>query len=249
MNHYRSGELTLAYHDAGSGPPVILVHGFASHHDMNWGMTGWLERLVVEGYRVIAPDLRGHGQSDKPHQAGAYGPQAFAADLIALMDHLGIGQAPLIGYSMGARAVLALLDAAPHRVSRAVLAGAGANLLSPRDTAEIAAALEGSRPVAELGPTARAFRQFAERTGSDLTALALCIQEVRRPPDPAILARVTTPVLVIAGAKDEIAHCAGELAAEIPGARFVEVPDGDHMTVIALAPFKSAILDFLAEAG
>ena len=96
---------------------VVLVHGFASTVDHNWGGTGWIAALSQK-YRVIAPDVRGHGLSDKPHVAQAYGYASMGADVTRLMDHLGIERALLMGYSMGASIAIELMLSRPEALSR-----------------------------------------------------------------------------------------------------------------------------------
>src|SRR5690606_10563983 len=90
-----------AYRMEGQGSPIVLVHGFASTHKVNWIATGWSRALVEAGYRVVMPDGRGHGASGKPHESAAYALRAMAGDVVALLDHLGEPGADLMGYSMG----------------------------------------------------------------------------------------------------------------------------------------------------
>ncbi len=113
----------IRYVDVGEGDPVILLHGFALSVEMNWAPSGLLESLPGE-FRLIALDLRGHGKSDKPGESEGYGPE-FVNDVLRLMDHLGIGPAYVVGYSMGGRIALKLLTEHPGRVRAAVLGGSG----------------------------------------------------------------------------------------------------------------------------
>ena len=95
--------LELAYFDEGdrAGPPTLLIHGFASSALVNWVQPGWLETLSQAGRRVIAIDNRGHGGSAKPHDPAAYHPSLMAGDAVALLEHLGIASADIMGYSAG----------------------------------------------------------------------------------------------------------------------------------------------------
>ena len=116
MPRFRHDKLDFAYFDEGepSGDPVLLIHGFASNKTVNWIGPGWVKTLGGAGYRVIAIDNRGHGESDKPHETEAYVPEKMAADAIALLDHLEIGKAHVMGYSMGARIGAFMSLAAPE---------------------------------------------------------------------------------------------------------------------------------------
>jgi len=122
MSFFDSAGVKIHYHDIGSGEPVVLVHGFASTAEHNWGGTGWISALSAK-YRVIALDVRGHGLSDKPHEREAYGYASMGADVTRLMDHLGIARAPLIGYSMGASIAIELMLTRPGRFRAIVLGG------------------------------------------------------------------------------------------------------------------------------
>ena len=122
MPFFDSAGVRIHYYDAGSGAAVVLVHGFASTVDHNWGGTGWIAALSQQ-YRVIAPDVRGHGLSDKPHAPTAYGYASMGADVTRLMDHLGIERALLMGYSMGASIAIELMLSRPERFRAIVLGG------------------------------------------------------------------------------------------------------------------------------
>src|SRR4249919_170021 len=92
----------IAYISVGEGPDALLLHGFAADHRVNWVAPGVVDALVAAGRRVIALDARGHGRSDKPHDASAYEDDAMARDARALLDHLRVEEVDVIGYSMGA---------------------------------------------------------------------------------------------------------------------------------------------------
>src|SRR6266700_431295 len=110
-------------HGPDSGPPVIVVHGFASDYQLNWVGTRWEEALVVANYRVIGLDCRGHGRSDKPHGAAPYAIDIMAADVRRLLDELGIGTCHYIGYSMGGRIGLQCVLDFPERLREPSAAG------------------------------------------------------------------------------------------------------------------------------
>ena len=126
---FHSGPVEIAYLDEGAGDPIVLVHGFASNKETNWVHPGWVTTLTRAGYRVVAPDNRGHGASSKPHDPADYHTELMAADVVALLDHLGIATADLMGYSMGARIAAFCAVLHPRRVRSVVLGGLGIHLV------------------------------------------------------------------------------------------------------------------------
>ena len=180
MLSFDSDGVGIAYSDEGEGEPILLIHGFASNVAANWGDVGWIGALAAAGRRVIALDNRGHGQSEKLYDPSCYGAPSMAEDARRLLDHLGIARADVMGYSMGARIATFLLLAHPERVRSAILAGVGINLVRGMvGSGPIAKALEAPRIEDVSNDTARSFRAFAEKTGSDLKALAACMRGPR----------------------------------------------------------------------
>jgi len=247
MGTFDSEGVTIHYEVFGEGPPIILVHGFASSLQENWVQTGWVKRLLSAGRRVVALDCRGHGESAKPHDPAAYAGEAMPGDVIRLMDHLGIARAELMGYSMGGGIALDLIMRHPQRFPRVVLGGVGAVSRGATESSAIASALSTDDPSTISSAVGRAFRWFAEQRGNDLKALAACIQQGRSGPEPEALAAIRMPVLVVVGEKDDVVGRGDALAAAIPGARLVTVPDRDHLTVVPDRRYKEAVLSFLAE--
>jgi pimeloyl-ACP methyl ester carboxylesterase len=241
-------EIAFLDEGEGDGEPVVLVHGFASNKEVNWVAPGWVSTLKRAGRRVIALDNRGHGASSKLYDPAAYHSAVMADDVRALIDHLGLPRADVMGYSMGARNTAFLALANPEHVRSAVLGGVGGHLvggvgLQP-DT--IAQALEAPSLADVTDPTARLFRAFAEQTKSDLRALAACMRGSRQPLERQALARMAVPVLVAAGTKDTVAGAPQELAGLIPGAQVLSIPDRDHMLAVGDRVFKAGVLEFLA---
>jgi pimeloyl-ACP methyl ester carboxylesterase len=239
--------LELSYDVEGEGPPVLLHHGFAADTDANWLRPGIMAALVASGRRVVAVDARGHGRSAKPHDPEAYRGPVMARDVSALLDHLGIDEVDVVGYSMGGL-VTSLLLADEPRVRSAVLGGVGARLILRTGPAmpagAIAAALEAADPSTISGAVPRAFRAFADSTGADRLALA-AIQRAGLAPAPD-LSKVRVPVLVIVGDRDELVGNPAELAAAIPGARSVVV-SGDHLSAVYDPRFVAEVVAFLDE--
>jgi pimeloyl-ACP methyl ester carboxylesterase len=248
MQSFDSDGVRIAYSDEGQGEPILLIHGFASNVAANWRDPGWLTTLTAAGRRVIAFDNRGHGQSEKLYDPSLYGAPSMAEDARRLLDHLGIARADVMGYSMGARIATFLLLAHQERVRSAILAGVGINLVRGMvGTGPIAKALETPRIEDVTNDTARSFRAFAEKTGSDLKALAACMRGPREKITPEDLARIHLPVLVATGSEDVIAGSGPGLASLIPGAQLLEITGRDHMKAVGDARFKQGVLDFLTE--
>ena len=248
MHKFNSGGVEIAYQEAGDGPPILLIHGFASNARVNWWDTGWVKTLTDAGRRVIRFDHRGHGASEKLYDPALYPAAEMAEDARRLLDHLGIGQADVMGYSMGARVSAFLTIAHPERVRRAVFAGLASRMITGVGGAEeIAEALEAPTRNDGLDINARAFRIFAEQTKSDLKALAACIRSSREKITVEELATIRVPVQVVAGEKDEVAGDVETLVKAIPGARGVTLPNRNHMNAVGDRGYKDAVLAFLAE--
>jgi pimeloyl-ACP methyl ester carboxylesterase len=226
-----------------NGRPLIAVHGFASDYRLNWVGTRWQETLTNSGFRIIGMDCRGHGHSDKPHDEAAYAIEVMAGDVVRLLDHLAVESAAYIGYSMGSRIGLEVVMRFPQRVTRAVLGGIGtAGAIESSD--EIARAFLIGDPGDE--PVAQTFYRFASaRPTNDLKALAACITGLKPDASPARLAQIKTPILVVAGDRDDIARHAPELVELIPTARLVTIAGRDHMSAVTAREFKEAAVDFL----
>jgi pimeloyl-ACP methyl ester carboxylesterase len=246
MPSFRHGEVEIAFLDEGTGEPIVLVHGFASNRQVNWVNPGWVRTLTDAGRRAIALDNRGHGASSKLYDPTAYHSAMMTQDVRALLDHLNIERADVMGYSMGARIAAFLAVDHPQRVRSVVLGGLGIRLVKGVGLSEtIADALE-ARSLADVrDPTGRSFRSFAEQTKSDLKALAACMRGSRQTLSREQVAGIRVPVLVAVGTEDKVAGSAQELAALIPGARALDIPDRDHMLAVGDKVFKAGVLDFL----
>lgn len=250
MASFRSDGVTLGYGDEGSGKPVLLIHGYASNRRVNWGGTSWTTTIVASGRRAVALDNRGHGESEKLYEPERYATDLMAADAVRLLDHLGLGRAAVVGYSMGARIAAFMALAAPERISALVLSGLAANLLrGVRGGSEIARAMEAPSAEAVADPAARAFRVFAEQTRSDLAALAACIRVSRQTLSEAEARTIAVPTLVVAGANDTIAGPVDVLADLIPGAVAKTLPGRDHMSAVGDRTHKAEVLAFLDATG
>lgn len=250
MKTFQSDGVAIAYLEEGRAlpgrVPVLLIHGFASNVDMNWVSTGWVSELTAAGYPVIAFDNRGHGRSEKLYELADYGAPIMADDACRLLDHLRIGEAHVIGYSMGARIAAFLALRHPGRVKSLVFGGLGINMVrGMAGTGPIAHALEAASIDEVKNATARTFRAFAEQTKSDLKALAACIRSARDPITKEALAALRCPVLVAVGSEDVIGGSPEQLAALIPGADALSITGREHMKAVGDRTFKAAVINFL----
>jgi len=248
MPRFHHGPVEIAYLDEGEGDPVVLVHGFASTKEVNWVQPGWVAALKGAGRRAIALDNRGHGGSSKLYEPADYHTTKLAGDVSALIDHLGLGRVDVVGYSMGARIAAFLAFEHPAQVRSIVLGGLGMHLIDGVGLPEsIAEALEVPSLDAVADPQGRMFRAFAEQTKSDRRALAACIRGSRQTLMREQTASIGMPTLIAVGAKDTIAGSAEALAALMPRARALPIPDRDHMLAVGDKVFKAGVLEFLKE--
>jgi len=247
MPSFHNGAVEIAYLDEGEGEPIVLVHGFASTKDVNWVYPSWVSELRKNGRRVIALDNRGHGNSGKLYDSEAYHIGTMAGDVSALMDHLNIERADIMGYSLGSRMTAWLSLRQPHRLRSAILGGIGIGLIEGGGPGEsVAAALEASSLDDVTDPIGRTFRAFADQTRSDRRALAACLRGSRRLMTREEAAGIGVPVLIAVGTSDEIAGSAASLGKIIPGSQVLDIPDRDHMRAVGDKVYKSGVLDFLS---
>jgi pimeloyl-ACP methyl ester carboxylesterase len=223
MQFFRHDGFDFAFIDQQPAPdaePVLLIHGFASTHMVNWVSPGWVKTLTDAGYRAIAFDNRGHGATTKSYDTADYTPQKMAGDAAALLDHLGISRAHLMGYSMGARIAAFLALAEPQLVATLIFGGLGSGLVDGvGDWDPIANALMADDPETVTHPRGKMFRTFADKTKSDRRALAVCIANSRELLSEADMGRITQPALVAVGSRDDIGGSPEELAGLMPNAR------------------------------
>jgi pimeloyl-ACP methyl ester carboxylesterase len=247
FSRFRHSNLDFAYFDVGprDAAPVLLIHGFASSALVNWVHPGWVQTLLKAGRRVIAIDNRGHGDSAKPHDPAAYHPTLMADDSAALLEHLEISEADVMGYSMGARISSFLALNHPERVRSLVWGGLGYGLVEGvGDWDPIAEALLAPSLDDVTHERGRMFRAFADKTGGDREALAACISSNRVLVTEAEVARILQPVLIAVGTKDDIAGDPHRLASLLPDGRAIDIPGRDHMLAVGDRVFKQAALDF-----
>jgi pimeloyl-ACP methyl ester carboxylesterase len=204
--------------------PVVLLHGFATSSARTWGENGWLDLLADAGRRTVPIDLLGHGMADKPHDPAAY------ADLEGWVgERLPAGDGPVdaVGFSLGARLLLGLAADQPGRFRRIVTLGVGRNVFESSGNDAILRAVEsGADPE---NPAAAYFARLADHPDADRAALAALLKAPVRLLTADDCARVTTPVLVVIGARD-FAGPGEPLAEALPHARLVVLPGADHFS-------------------
>lgn len=243
---FDSDGVELAYMNVGEGAPILLIHGFASNSVNTWATTGWVDALSGSGYRVIALDCRGHGNSEKLHDPNAYSMDLMADDARRLLDHLELDQAHVFGYSMGARVSLLLGAVERDRIRTVTMGAIGGNM---RDRMLSRGHLEGNqvRDGADrvLMKTLKSFQELARSSGSDFRALAACLRAARGPLSQELLQSVLAPSLIVSGTKDILSGSATDLASHIPGASAYEINGCDHDTMVTSPSFRKVVMDFL----
>jgi pimeloyl-ACP methyl ester carboxylesterase len=228
------------------GEPILLIHGFASNHRVNWVNPRWVETLTKAGRRVVAFDNRGHGESQKLYAAVDYRADLMARDAANLLAHLEVGRADVMGYSMGARIASFLALGRPHLVRSLILGGLGDRLVHGAGLpAGIAEAMEAPSIDDLADSTQRMFRAFAEQTGSDRAALAACIRGSRQSLTRAGVARIAAPALIAVGTFDTIAGDPHKLAAMMSRAEALDIPNRDHNLAVGDKIYKKGALAFL----
>ena len=238
------GGTQLALHRLGQGRPVILLHGLFSSAEMNWVKFGTAAQLAAAGFACLMPDLRAHGHSASPHAPAAYPPDVLVRDLEALVGHLGLADYDLVGFSLGARTAArgVLAGLTPRRL---VLAGMGLEGLAGwqkrsaffRDVIDRFGTI---RP----GDPAYVAQQFMKTMRTDPAATRLLLGTMADT-EPAALATITMPALVLCGAEDHDNGSADRLAEALPNATRATIP-GTHMSSVTKPELGAKLVDFLA---
>jgi pimeloyl-ACP methyl ester carboxylesterase len=247
MPSFRHGDVEIAYLDEGEGEPIVLVHGFASSKDVNWAYPGWVSELKRLGRRAIAFDNRGHGESTKLYDPAQYEIAIMASDIIALMDHLAIDRADVMGYSLGGRMTATLALEQPQRLRSIILGGIGIAMITGGGPGEnVAAALEAPSLDDVTDPDGRTFRAFADQTRSDRRALAACLRGSRRLMTREEAAAITVPTLIAVGTSDDVAGSAQALRDVIATSHVLDIPNRDHMRAVGDKVYKAGVAHFLS---
>jgi pimeloyl-ACP methyl ester carboxylesterase len=234
----------LAYREIGDGRPVVLIHGFFSTATVNWIRYGHAAKIAERGYRVVMPDLRGHGDSAKPHDAAAYPPDVLADDGFALLEHLELADYDLGGYSLGGRTTVRML-ARGARPRRAIVSGAGwEGIVNTKGRGTYFRNLLTNLGTFPRGSAEWMAESFLKTVGGDPVALLRVLDTFVDTPRE-VLAKIETPALVLMGSEDKDTGSGEDLAAALPHARYAEIP-GNHMNAVTKPDLGTAIADFLA---
>ena len=236
----------MAYREMGDerGRPIVLIHGYFSTAEVNWIRYGHAARIAALGYRVIMPDLRGHGDSARPHDPAAYPPDALADDGFALVGHLGLADYDLGGYSLGGRTTMRML-ARGATPGRAIVGGMGLDGI-------VHTAGRGGHfrnILTNLGSFPRGSNEwmaeaFLKTVGGDPVALLHVLGTFVDTPLADVVA-IDRPVLVLAGIDDNDNGSAQALADALPQGQHVAVP-GNHMSAVTKPELGIAMAAFLA---
>jgi pimeloyl-ACP methyl ester carboxylesterase len=249
IRHFEARDGTrLAYRelapDGGGGRPLVLIHGFFSTAYVNWIRFGHVSRIVAQGYRVIMPDLRGHGDSARPHDPAAYPPDILVDDGFALIDHLGLTDYDLGGYSLGGRTVMRMLvqGATP---GRAIVAGMGlGGILNARGRGGFFRNLLSNPGTFPRGSAEYMSEAFLKTVGGDPQALLLVLDSFTDTPRAA-LDGIDMPVLVLIGDQDDDNGSGAALAEALPHGELRIVP-GTHMGAVTRRELGEAMADWLS---
>jgi pimeloyl-ACP methyl ester carboxylesterase len=240
-----SDGVELAWREVGQGRALILLHGLFSDSFVNWVKFGTAERIAREGYRVIMPDLRAHGQSGKPHEPAHYPQLVLVRDLKELIAHLGLDEFDLGGFSLGARTTIeAVLGGVRPR--RAILAGTGLDVLTnwERRSHFYVHAIDLFDQVKRGDPHWLAI-QFMKTMKIDREAARLLLGTMRDRESRDDLAEAfSMPTLVVCGDQDDDNGSAVELANALPNAEYDEIP-GTHMSSVTQPELGEAVARFL----
>lgn len=251
MPSFQNGDIRLHFEVCGEGRPLVFLHGGTVSFQSNYVAFGWPEKFITRGFQVIGLDFRGHGQSDKPHDASAYGTANVAADVTGLLDHLRLERVDLVAYSIGTAVALHLLQIIPKRLGRIALVATGDGLvgLPPHEFSRVLPALavvaDRSEYPQDLPKHAAAYWTFIQATGGDRVALK-AFAEASYPPLSAGEAQsIKHPVLVVSGDNDKVLGRGPGLAAALGNARYLEVEGADHFSLAADETVKEAVASFL----
>ncbi len=253
---FNSNGVPIHYTVRGEGEPVLLIHGFARSLEETWEGTGIIDALEAAGYRAIAFDVRGHGRSGKPHDPAMYGSEA-SEDAVRLLDHLGVGRAHIVGYSLGGNLTHRLRYAHPDRFVTATFGGVGWSPETP-DATPIAEALQRGTleplvrilsPVGQPEPTDAEIRAASDSVLADNDPLALAAL-VRGGFVPSIpdwsLRENEIPALALVGELDPMRGQVDVMAGVMKNLEVVVIPGTHHTTARTDPRFVEHLLAFLA---
>lgn len=252
MPSFQNADIRLHCEVHGDGQPVVFLHGGTVDFKANFAAFGWPAKFVARGFQVVGLDFRGHGKSDKPHDARSYGTANVAADVVALLDHLGLDRVDLVAYSIGTAIALHLLQTIPQRLGRVALVATGDGLvgLPPHELSRVLPALavvaDRSEYPQDLPKHAAAYWNFIEAAGGDRAALKAFALADYPPLSAADALGIEHPILVVSGDSDRVLGRGARLANALGNARYLEVAGADHFSLAADAAVQDAVATFIA---
>ena len=218
---FDSNGTKISYSVQGKGKPVVLIHGWLSSSQINWAFPG-TSALLARDYQVIALDVRGHGQSDKPTTEEAYGLELIA-DVLRLLDHLKIDKAHIVGYSMGGLIAAKFIAKHPDRVLTGTLGGMGWSQ--------------------DGGAAQWAFGRIGKNE-SNANALTLCGRSLSKLSlTESELKSIKAPMTVLVGENDRLIHrlYIEPLKQARPDWPIIEIKDGNHLNCIMKPQFQEEL--------
>lgn len=238
-----SGDVEIAWYETGEGRDLLLIHGYFSDANTNWIKYGHAALLANAGFRVIMPDLRAHGKSAKPHAPAAYSRDVLADDQFALIEHMGLTDFDLGGYSLGGRTVARML-ARGCQPRRAIISGMGLQgLTNTNKRAVHFHHVLGNLGQHPKGSEAWMAEAFLKTSGGDAVALKLILDTFVDTPNDMI-ARFDLPVAVICGEDDDDNGSGSELADLMPHGKYFAIP-GNHMSAVVKPELGQAMREAL----
>ncbi|MBE2262260.1 MAG: alpha/beta hydrolase [Burkholderiaceae bacterium] len=243
--------IRIHYELHGSGHPVVLIHGGTVSFQHNYADFGWIETLNSIGLQVIGLDLRGHGNSGKPHDIASYGTSNLASDVVAVLDHLSLTRASLVAYSIGTAVALHLLQHAPERFDRAALIATGDGLIGqlPHTFANILPSLlevlDRTAYPKDLPKHLATYWNFVAATGGDRQALRALAQASYAPLTTTDASAIKIPTLVMSGQADRVLGQAPKLAEALGQGSYIEVPGADHFSLAADPRVQAEVARFI----
>jgi len=250
----QNGKLQIHYEVHGTGHPVLLLHGATVSFKYNYAACGWIKALNDAGLQVIGLDFRGHGDSDKPHDATSYGTAHLASDAMAVIDHLGLQRVSMIGYSIGTAVALRLMKTAPERFDKTALVATGDGLIGhpPHTFANIMPALAlvigRTEYPSDLPKHLAAYWKFIEATGGDKQAMLALSQAEYPALTTEEAGAIANPTLVVSGGNDKVLGCGPRLAEALACGEYVEVEAADHFSLAADVATQARVVDFMTHA-
>jgi pimeloyl-ACP methyl ester carboxylesterase len=245
--------LRLHYEVHGAGSPVLLLHGGVSSFEHNYVQFGWVESLTGAGLQVVGLDFRGHGRSERPHEAARYGTANLAGDVVALLDHLRLARVSIVAYSIGTVVALALMRDAPQRFERAVLLATGDGLVGhpphtfARLLPDLVEVFGREQYPRDLPKHQSAYWKILEQVGGDRAAMRALASAAYPPLSADDAAAIRVPTLIVSGELDPVLGRGPRLAAALGRGEYLEIAGANHFALAMDPAVREATARFLRQ--